>query len=117
MKSNERKSPRYLAHLQVKIDDFPLSTINISLDGTQLSCNRMIGDILLKNIESGSINIILSLNDNVNVKIKCEERYFSIYDGTEYLIGLKFIEFYDDSREILEAFISENADHLLRLVK
>ena len=59
MKSNERKSPRYFAQLQVKIDDFPLSTINISLDGTQLSCNRMIGDILLKNIESGSINIFV----------------------------------------------------------
>jgi hypothetical protein len=31
--------------------------------------------------------------------------------------GLKFIEFYDNSREILEAFISENAGHLLRPVK
>ena len=117
MNSHQRKSPRYFAHLQVKIDDFPLSTINISLDGTQLSCNRMIGDILLKNIVSDSIYIIMSLNDNVNVKIKCEERYISIYDDAEYLIGLKFIEFHDDSRDILETFISENAGHLLRLVK
>ena len=117
MKSNERENPRYFAQLQVKIEDFPLSTINISLDGTQLSCNRMIGDILQKNIESDSINLILSLNDKINVKIKCEEKYFSSYDDTEYLIGLKFIEFYDNSREILEAFISENAGHLLRLVK
>jgi hypothetical protein len=117
MNSNQRKNPRYFAHLQVKIDDFPLSTINISLDGTQLSCNRIIGDILLKNIESDSIHIIMSLNDNANIKIKCEEKYFSIYDDAEYLIGLKFIEFYDDSREILETFISDNAGHLLRLVK
>jgi hypothetical protein len=117
MISNDRKSPRYFAQLQVKIDDLPLSTINISLDGTQLSCNRMIGDILQKHIKNSSINILLSLNDNVNIKIKCEEKYFSIYDDSEYLIGLEFIEFHDDSRKILETFISENSGHLLRLVK
>jgi hypothetical protein len=59
----------------------------------------------------------LSLIDNVIVKIKCEEKYFSIYDDSEYLIGLKFIEFDDNSSGILEAFISENAGHLFRLVK
>ena len=117
MKSSERKSHRYSAHLQVKIDDFPLSTTNISLGGTQLSCNRMIGDILLKKFESSSIDIILSLNDNVDVNIKCKKKYFSPYFDSEYLIGLMFIEFHDNGREILGTFISENAGDLLRLVK
>ncbi len=121
MNSYKRSTPRYYAYLDVEIGDsaLPLKTTNISLGGTQLSCERMQGDMLLKSpkFRGDTVDIKLSLSAEKVCFIKCEVSYFTPYDEDEYLIGIKFLEFIDNSLELLAAFINENEGKSLRPVK
>jgi c-di-GMP-binding flagellar brake protein YcgR len=119
--SYKRSSQRYHAYLDVEIGNsaLPLKTTNISLGGTQLTCGRMQGDMLLESekFRGNTVDIKLSLNANMVCFIKCEVRHFTLYDEDEYLIGIKFLEFIDNSLELLVAFINENEGKSLRPVK
>lgn len=121
MSSYERSSQRYYAYLDVEVGNstLPLKTTNISLGGTQLSCGRMQGDMLLESekFRGNTVDIKLSLNASMVCFIKSEVRYFTLYDEDEYLIGIKFLEFIDNSLELLVAFINENEGKSLRPVK
>ena len=121
MNSYKRSSQRYHAYLDVKISNsaLPLKTTNISLGGTQLTCGRMQGDMLLESqkFRGNTVDIKLLLNTKTVCFIKCEVRYFTLYDEDEYLIGIKFLEFIDNSLELLVAFINENEGKSLRPVK
>jgi len=119
--NDKRSSLRYHAYLNVQIGNsaLPLKTTNISLAGTQLTCGRMQGDILLKSpvFKEDTVDIRLSLGAKVDCSIKCELLYFSPYDEDEYLIGMKFLEFADNGLELLVAFITENEGKSLHPVK
>jgi c-di-GMP-binding flagellar brake protein YcgR len=107
LNSNNRKNPRYAALLQVKIEDHILSTTNISLGGAQLSCYKAMGLFLIPRFKTGSVDITLLLSGDATVNIKCEVRYLSEYDESEYLIGLQFVEFSESDRGILDLYIKE----------
>jgi hypothetical protein len=75
-------------------------TTNVSLAGLQLVCPALVLGLLSRALETGEIDVTLTLPGDVAVQARCEVVYVSHY-GYEYLIGARFVEFEGEGFERL----------------
>lgn len=103
MSSDKRQEPRVRVALPVRVRGFSLTTVNLSVSGTQLSCPPMIYSLIGDQLKVPPVELELVLPGG-SVAAEAEVLYASGYED-EYLLGVRFVAFPGEGRRQLVDYL------------
>jgi hypothetical protein len=116
MSIEHRDIQRYSALIEISVNKIKIPSTNISNGGMQLICDRMTCNMLKRQIKDDMTGITIPIPKGITIEVSCKVAYISIYDDSEYLVGLEFETFSGDGKDTLERYIKENAGKSLKLI-
>lgn len=92
---DERLPVDFFQRLAVEVEGIGMFTTNVSRGGIQVSCPEPLMDSIRVPIQTGLLELVISLPDSSNVRAACVLRY-EVCHADECLLGLRFETFADD---------------------
>lgn len=106
MGTGQRRNARINRELPARIANTIVSVKNITRSGLQAACPGMLFDFLAPALRSGTTDIAITLGDNEVARMQCRVVYVS-QCGDEYLMGLEFTAFEQNSESLLIDLVTE----------
>ena len=95
--------PRFRTMLPVQVRGMTMTTSNLSLSGTQVTCPAMIYRLISAQLDTPPVPVVLTLDDNV-LTVEARLVYVSDYDD-EFLLGMSFDGFAGEAEQHLRDYL------------